>query len=46
LGFGKDYLYPPSNPELASKQDYLPEKHTFYEPKNSGYEKNFRTDQK
>ena len=31
LGFGKDYIYPHSNPEDASQQSYLPEECSFFD---------------
>jgi putative ATPase len=40
MGFGKDYKYPHNNEADASDQKYMPQKHTFYSPKESGYEKN------
>ncbi|RAP33094.1 hypothetical protein DID75_03225 [Candidatus Marinamargulisbacteria bacterium SCGC AG-410-N11] len=38
-GFGQQYQYPHDDPKGIIKQDYLPQKHTFYTPKSIGYEK-------
>ncbi len=40
LGRGQGYLYPHDFPQGIVKQEYLPEKRTYYIPKNIGEEKN------
>ncbi|MHB8481196.1 MAG: replication-associated recombination protein A [Nitrospiria bacterium] len=45
LGYGKEYLYPHSEPLKAKEQTYLPDKllhERFYFPKDSGFEKEIK----
>lgn len=39
FGYGKGYVYPHNSDETVS---YLPFKERFYEPSDSGYERNIR----
>lgn len=42
LGHGVGYKYPHSYPGQLVKQDYLPEKRVYYQPRDSGFEKEIK----